>query len=72
MSIPSDNPDPSKEFLKYVTNLNSMLEEEKATKEKYMKPGKRETHVKLEFRLPVLQAMILLKLITEMENKDGP
>jgi len=65
-----DKPDPSNEFLKYVGNLNSLLEEEKATKEKYLKqPFKRETYVKLEFNLPILQALILIKLINEMEKK---
>jgi len=64
-----EKPNPSEEFLKYMTNLNSMLEEEKATREKYtIDPSKRETIIRLHFALPPLQAQILCKLITEMEK----
>lgn len=61
-----------KQFSKFLTNLNSELEEDKATREKYAKqPFKRETYVKLEFSLPILQALILCKLVNDMEKKGG-
>jgi len=64
--------DPRNEIEKFMKNLNSQLEEDKATREKYNDPNhKRETYVKLEFSLPVLQAMLLCKLIVEMEKKEG-
>jgi len=57
------------EIEKFMGNLNSQMEEDKANREKFSDPNhKRETFVKLEFHLPVLQSLILLKFISEMEQ----
>jgi len=63
---------PEKQLMKFLQNINSEMEEDKSTREKYAKePFKRETFVKLEFHLPILQALVLCKLITEMENESN-